>query len=651
MNEAKLVILVDSLIRKAIADLESRSTLQGPRGLRGPAGADGNDFNLEDHKEVLLDLIRQNVPDKIELTDEQREELRGVDGKDGKDGHSFNFEQERENIAALVNSYVLEIQEGLKLKFSDLTEEEKETLRGPRGRDGKAFSWEDHSEAISEIVTNYVSSISESFKLRFSDLTEDDLAQLRGPRGQRGKQGKDFAFDEHREVIAAILQDYVDSIRSALAFKFEDFTPDQLDGLKLKFEQLTEEERLSLKGARGQRGKQGIQGDQGFSAYEVAKAAGFTGSIAEWLESLRGIAGPRGPIGPQGLQGPRGLSGAPGSQGLAGRDAPRISDFEIVDKGDDEIALRIELSDGSGYETSPVKLPSKLVNQYNTYVSGRSGGGVAPSNTEYFDEGVSLGTTEKINFVGDGISATVVGDEIQVRVDIPDPTPALEVLDEGVSLGTPSKIDFVGDNVTATLDGDTVRVQVSGTPGSADIEILDEGVQVVSTASSINFIGPYVRVRQRTTMDQWDPLSAVEPSLVDYATPGNDKVDVYIDITDPSIILDVPCESDVFVGAFVRMNSLGVAVNAIASTYATSNVLGLVEVKPTPETCTVRISGRSAPVYSGLDPALDYFLSDTAPGMMSSLVPVAPGTVKLKLGQAFSGSSFVLAKGERLERS
>lgn len=116
------------------------------------------------------------------------------------------------------------------------------------------------------------------------------------------------------------------------------------------------------------------------------------------------------------------------------------------------------------------------------------------------------------------------------------------------------------------------------------------------------------------------------------------------------VLIDVPCESLSAVGDFVRMNSSGVAVRALADTYENSNVIGLIESKSTTTICNVRVQGVSPEIFTSLDVTKEYYLSDIDPGKMSTSVPITTGHIKLKLGQPFSVSQFLMNKGERLIR-
>lgn len=117
-------------------------------------------------------------------------------------------------------------------------------------------------------------------------------------------------------------------------------------------------------------------------------------------------------------------------------------------------------------------------------------------------------------------------------------------------------------------------------------------------------------------------------------------------------IQNVTCDATVYIGAAVRMNSSGVAINAIANSFDNSNVIGIVEEKASSTICTIRFLGVTLEgIYSGLDTTKEYFLSAITPGEITTTIPTASGHVVLKVGQPFSSSRFLVLKGQRMERA
>ncbi len=121
---------------------------------------------------------------------------------------------------------------------------------------------------------------------------------------------------------------------------------------------------------------------------------------------------------------------------------------------------------------------------------------------------------------------------------------------------------------------------------------------------------------------------------------------------DASILLtNVPCEATASVGHWVRMDSLGVAIRALADDTTNSNVIGIIEAKIGSTTCNIRVVGVTEGILSGLDVTKEYYLSETNPGEMAISPPTGAGSIVLKLGQPFSMTRFMVNRGNRIRRS
>jgi len=116
------------------------------------------------------------------------------------------------------------------------------------------------------------------------------------------------------------------------------------------------------------------------------------------------------------------------------------------------------------------------------------------------------------------------------------------------------------------------------------------------------------------------------------------------------VIDNVTCDPTVYVGAAVRMTAIGTAVNALADGIANSNVIGIVESKANSVTCSIRVSGTTTDIFTGLDVTKMYYLSDVTAGLVTTIIPVTTGHVMLQLGQPFSDKSFLFMKGTRTTR-
>ncbi len=134
----------------------------------------------------------------------------------------------------------------------------------------------------------------------------------------------------------------------------------------------------------------------------------------------------------------------------------------------------------------------------------------------------------------------------------------------------------------------------------------------------------------------------------DAYTPPIVEIPAFVDAR--VVLTDVPCNASVYVGALVYMNGSGVAINAIATGLTTSNIMGIVESKPSLEQCDIRVLGVTTSIFYGLDVTKEYFLSDTNEGEMQNVPPTASGSVMLKIGQPYSSDQMLVLKGTRTVR-
>ena len=596
--------------------------------------------------EIVLAIIKK-------LIDEKFDELSthvGRRGPKGDSGQDFVFAEHEQTIKEIIYHYVDNLD--LKLKFSDLTDEEISYLKG---RDGKDFSFDDIKDDVTHIIANVIEATREDLKLKFEDLTDEEKEFLKGeqgPSGRDGRDGQDFIFYDHIDDISNLVRSYVESIKHDLKLKFAELTDEEKESLKLKFsdltdvdkkslkltfDDLTEEEKLSLKGARGQRGKKGDTGLDGLSAYEIWLSFGNTGSVDDFLNSLKvkGDKGEQGLKGDRGFVGPRGLDGKDGKDG---EDAPYVIDVEINESGK-EFSLIFYFSDGSVLETNSVKMPEIR----NTFIAGGGGGEAAggggggggsgtpgPPGLSAYEVAVENG------FVGDETAwlASLVGPQGVPGLDGADGLSAYEVavnngfvgtetewldslkatieyFDEGVSLGTASEVDFVGSGVTATKVGDRVTVSISGGGGGSSTEVLEN----VPCESDV-YVGAAVYFDETILgplfMSDWPNLSSL----------------ISLDLNNSSIL----------------------AKNALANNWDTSHVVGIVESKASSTLCNIRISGKSENLYFGLDLKKDYYLSSTVPGLIVDGNNAPTLGVLLRIGRPLSQRSLFVSIGERVDR-
>ncbi len=642
MKQEVLLALISKMVEERFKELPSAHA--GPRGFRGPPGNDGKDgqdgkpFVFQDHEETFKQLAREAAITFENFTAEQLELLRGPagrSGRDGRDGRDFDFDEHSPTIRSWIAEQVP--------KFADFTEAQKEEIRGEKGEAGEGFDFSAHRSDIEGIVSAEIEKVSENLKLKFSDLTDEDLAQLRGPRGQRGREGKSFNFEEHRAYFESLRMKFADlsaEEKLELTLKFSHLSEDERESLKLKFADLSADEKLELKGPRGQRGKPGREGDQG----------------------EKGEAGPMGPRGVRGLPGVpgiRGLKGQDGFNGLDGKDAPYITSVD-VDQTKKSFTLIFNFSDGSQIETPLIDLPDIVKEMWivggGIGRAGGSGGGSGADGESAYDIWIGLGNsgTEQ-DFIdslqgADGAPGTD-GDPGANGADGGPGASAYQTwLDNG---GVGTEQDFLDSLVGA--DGADGADGANGQDGANSIEFFDENVSVGSGVSEVDFVGEGVtatKVGGRLTVE---------------VVPGETQV-----------LYAVPCEEEVYAGAVVRLDSENVvdipmedwpslailmsltptdydvlAINALADSHENSNVIGLVESKPTPTTCNIRVGGITSELYLGLNVVEEYYLSDTIPGglVVLDLAPTDPGHILLKIGQAADSTRMLFSRGERVTQA
>lgn len=116
------------------------------------------------------------------------------------------------------------------------------------------------------------------------------------------------------------------------------------------------------------------------------------------------------------------------------------------------------------------------------------------------------------------------------------------------------------------------------------------------------------------------------------------------------VLTNVTCLASVYVGAAVRMNASGVALNAIADSVSNANIIGIVESKDGTTLCNIRVLGVTSGIFSSLDVTKEYYLSDSIAGQITTTIPTASGHVVVKVGQPFSSDSLLVNKGQMVVR-
>jgi len=132
------------------------------------------------------------------------------------------------------------------------------------------------------------------------------------------------------------------------------------------------------------------------------------------------------------------------------------------------------------------------------------------------------------------------------------------------------------------------------------------------------------------------------------STPLNSKV---VASSSGILLTNVPCDPTVYVGAAVRMDSLGTAYNAQANVEANSNVIGIVQAKSSSTLCDIRVTGATPAIFLSLDPTKEYFLSETVAGGLTITPPTGSGQIVLRIGQPLSATRLVVNKGTGFKRA
>ena len=139
-----------------------------------------------------------------------------------------------------------------------------------------------------------------------------------------------------------------------------------------------------------------------------------------------------------------------------------------------------------------------------------------------------------------------------------------------------------------------------------------------------------------------------------------------------AVLTGLTCDSDVFVGAVVRLDRTGPAditmddwtsliglvdlepitytvqvKNALADSLANARPMGIVYAKSSATVCDISLLGLSPSLYFSLDVLDEYYLSDVYPGtfVKEAMAPSDVGTVKIKIGMAVAEDRLVFQPG------
>lgn len=121
---------------------------------------------------------------------------------------------------------------------------------------------------------------------------------------------------------------------------------------------------------------------------------------------------------------------------------------------------------------------------------------------------------------------------------------------------------------------------------------------------------------------------------------------------DRVLISNAPCLNTVQIGTWVRLNESNLFVPAQADLFENSDVVGLVEEKPSLDTANILVMGISKPIFNSLDTTKNYFLSVSNLGnMYVPPVNTQGQSVVLCLGRPITEDKFLVRIHQRLVRS
>lgn len=100
------------------------------------------------------------------------------------------------------------------------------------------------------------------------------------------------------------------------------------------------------------------------------------------------------------------------------------------------------------------------------------------------------------------------------------------------------------------------------------------------------------------------------------------------------------CDSSVAVGDIVYVNG-STLFPAIASSYQTSLVVGIVISKDGANLCDIATTG-PVNVLSGLDTSKKYFLSETTAGALQTVPPTGAGSYVIQIGKPIGTTVFTM---------
>jgi hypothetical protein len=170
---------------------------------------------------------------------------------------------------------------------------------------------------------------------------------------------------------------------------------------------------------------------------------------------------------------------------MAGKTISELNVANILN-GNEYIPL---IKDGSTYRSDLNTITNFIQNNLE-----------ALTYTQYFDEGVAIGSVSAVDFVGDGVSAAY--NSLSTKLTITVPRPKQELYKDGTAKNDVIGINFVGDNITKTYNPSN---EIATVEFSNELPESENG-QVLYYDNGWKSISPNIFIKQRAKIRE----SAIE---------------------------------------------------------------------------------------------------------------------------------------------
>ena len=119
-----------------------------------------------------------------------------------------------------------------------------------------------------------------------------------------------------------------------------------------------------------------------------------------------------------------------------------------------------------------------------------------------------------------------------------------------------------------------------------------------------------------------------------------------------NILSGETCDSSVYVGAIVRVNNLGVFVNAMADTPINAMAFGICVAKTATTIADILLPGGiTGNIYAGLFLETNYFLSPTVGGAITTVLPTGSGQIILNIGKPYTSNRLLFNPLQPIRRA